>query len=63
MKTIKYTFFFIFSLLFILGHSNVVAAQVSAPTLTADAVSSTQINLSWVDNNQKTSYSVERSLN
>ena len=63
MKTIKHTIMVIFPLVLLFYHSNIAAAQVSAPVLTAAAVSSTQINLSWVDNNQKTSYSVERSLN
>ena len=49
MKIIKYTFLFILPLLFIFCHSNVVAAQVSAPALTSAAVSTTQINLSWAD--------------
>ena len=61
MKTIKYTILVIFPLVLLFYYSNIAAAQVSAPVLTTAAVSSTQINLLWVDNNQKLSYSVERS--
>ena len=62
MKT-GHVFLIVFPMIIFLCFS-VALAQLLAPTnLTATAVSSNQINLTWIDNNSAESgYSIERSL-